>query len=128
MVKTRSPLRADDIPYAHKDPEAQELYVRIGDRIRQLREMSGITQKQLAAEVLGAEHLQPNISRWERGEVMPQLATLYRIARFFGVSLAGLGVYEPDEAISDAEIRRAREHLEAALSLLTTDPRLVPAE
>lgn len=52
-------------------------------RLRELRTMAGVTQRQLA-EYLNIR--QPTYARYETGASEPNLETLVRIAKYFGVS------------------------------------------
>lgn len=50
----------------------------IGERIRTLREKSGMSQEELA----GAVGMHPNtVARWERGELIPRGTSLSKLAR-----------------------------------------------
>ncbi len=62
--------------------------------IRQLRQERGWSQLDLALNVGVTQSI---ISRWERGELVPQLATLQRLAQVFGVSVEAnsFGAAEP---------------------------------
>ncbi len=55
--------------------------------IRQLREKWGWSQLDLALEV---EVSQRTVSRWERGELVPQQHNLQRLAEVFGVSVEAI--------------------------------------
>lgn len=54
------------------------------DSITRLRKEKGLTQRQVA-EVLGVSD--KAVSKWERGETMPDVALLPSLAEFYGVSL-----------------------------------------
>lgn len=56
----------------------------IGDRIRQAREMKGITQTQLARE--SGVH-QPSMSFYETGMRTPGIKVLHRIAKVLEISM-----------------------------------------
>ena len=55
-----------------------------GNKIKTLREQSGLTQKQMS-EILGVA--KSNISKYEANTVEPNMDTLKKIAAYFGVSL-----------------------------------------
>ena len=55
--------------------------------IRQLRQARGWSQLDLALEV---EVSQRTVSRWERGELVPQPHNLQRLAEVFGVSVEAI--------------------------------------
>ncbi len=61
--------------------------MRLGDRLRQLRQEQNLTQQQLGERIdLNHRHL----SRIEKGHVMPTAATVARIARALGLEVAAL--------------------------------------
>lgn len=102
------------------DPELRALYERIGVQVRRLRDMEGLSQRDACIAVFGqgGETMQGNWSRMERGLNLPNVGTLHQIARYFGVSLAEIGLFEPQDGPSPAEIAAAREHMEKAQALL----------
>ena len=63
----------------------------LGRRIEEIRESLGMTQQEFA-EALGAPQGQPQVSRWERGEVRPQQKTLRTIAELVG---EGVEIFAP---------------------------------
>jgi len=56
---------------------------RFGKKLRKLREKSGLTYRQLAAEV-GCSHVQ--LIRLERGEQKPSAELAFNIARYFNIT------------------------------------------
>ena len=54
------------------------------NRIRELRNIVGITQRQLSI-VTGIQ--QANICRWEKGLNRPNIMDCWRLADYFGVSI-----------------------------------------
>ena len=73
------------------------LAIKIGQRLRALRKSAKYTQRQLA-EVVGIP--QNNICKYERGEVIPSIGILIKLARAYHVSLdaiCGTYGYETDE-------------------------------
>ncbi len=56
----------------------------LGENLRRLREMKGLTQKQLADD-LGYSF--QNISKWENSTSMPDIPTVVSIAKYFNISL-----------------------------------------
>ena len=100
------------------DPELIALYRRVGDQLAFLRMTAGLSQRDVCAELFGKPERQGEWSRWERGLILPNIATLYQIAKYFGISLAALGLYEPEQQVSHTELEQAREHLAKALELL----------
>lgn len=55
-----------------------------GEALRYQREAAKLTQRQLAKET-GIN--QANISRWENGEVLPNIDVCVKLAEFYGVSV-----------------------------------------
>ena len=62
----------------------EEILVGLGKRLKALRVAKGLRQKDMA-ELMGLT--EQNYQRYEYGEIEPQLSTLVRLARFYGVSL-----------------------------------------
>lgn len=64
------------------------------NRIKDLRHLSGITQRQLAINT-GIQ--QANICRWEKGLNRPNIMDCWRLADYFGVTIDYLiGRYEEE--------------------------------
>jgi len=64
----------------------KDIKVELGALIRELREMRGWTQKELARRIEGASDDPNMISQWELGRYHPQLDTIFRIADAFDLS------------------------------------------
>lgn len=109
--KTKAPSRVSD-------PEIDALYKRVGRRIGELQDAAGLSQREVCAAIFGNAGLQSEWSRWRRGVQLPNIATLHRIAVYFGVSLAELGLFEPKETLSEMELRQVRELLDRARGIL----------
>lgn len=80
-----------------------------GDRLRQIREVRGLTQEELADRL---EIGQSQLARYEAGKADPSLEVVARFARVLDVStdwLLGLAS-EPQSHITSNEIT-AREHV-----------------
>ena len=56
-------------------------------RIKELREEKGLSQKQLA-EAIGLNHR--TISHYENGRLEPNLETIEKLSKFFGVTVGYL--------------------------------------
>lgn len=54
------------------------------NRIKELRMQYNLSQRQLA-EIAGTS--QANISRWEKGQIMPSVAECWRLADYFDESI-----------------------------------------
>ncbi len=63
------------------------------NRLRELREGRGLTQEELA-KVLGVTR--QTIIAIERGKYDPSLKLAFKIARFFGVKIEDVFIYERD--------------------------------
>jgi len=61
--------------------------LKIGKRIKQLREQQGFTKERLAFE---NDLSKPTITRIERNEFDPKLSTLFKIANGLGVKITDL--------------------------------------
>ncbi len=55
-----------------------------GEAIKYQRELAGISILELSKKI-GTSH--QNISRWERGEVLPSIDFCVKLADFYGISL-----------------------------------------
>ena len=68
----------------------------MGNRLRQLRKLKGLTlqeEKKLLAEIVDLKLSPDTISKYERGDREPKLATWIKFANFFDVSLGYLQGY-----------------------------------
>ncbi len=92
----------------HYDREAieEDMAVKIGGAVRELRERAGLNQTQLAA-VMNAS--QPTVARIESGKVMPTFPTLMRIVRVLDAHLVvDIGPHGIDLKLEQAGRRRER--------------------
>lgn len=64
-----------------------QLQIKIGERIRILRESKGITQQDLAA---ACNFEKANMSRIEAGRTNPTVSTLYKISQALGINISEL--------------------------------------
>ncbi len=71
----------------------ENLKKQIGSRIKELRKNRGLTQVELAEELLKSIE---TISNFERGKVMPGIGTLYQICYKSGVNLRDFFNFLPD--------------------------------
>lgn len=87
-------------------PCHSEVFVdgKLGERLLALRKASGMTQEQLAEKVFVTRQA---VSKWERGESVPDLELLVALAEMYGVSLdelvLGTRADEPEPAGLEAE-------------------------
>lgn len=54
------------------------------NKIKELRENSNLSQRELAAQVKTS---QANLSRWEKGLIEPSIIECWKLADFFDVSI-----------------------------------------
>ena len=55
-----------------------------GENLRYQREEKGISQRELAFKIGTSSQ---NISRWERGEVLPSIDFCVKLADFYGITV-----------------------------------------
>jgi transcriptional regulator with XRE-family HTH domain len=103
----------------------------LGERLRQARELSGLTQAQLG-EKIGIE--QPSISAFETGSAMPELGTLKKLAQSLeeSVEFLTLGsrtdVARELQDFTDAILASLARRAWRSAARLTDDQRLQAAE
>ena len=88
--------------------------LQIGNRIRELRKASGMTQEQLAEQI--GISLQA-VSKWENNIALPDISLVPALARIFGVTTDELFAYDLTEMREEIE-RYVRE----AVRLRESDP------
>jgi transcriptional regulator with XRE-family HTH domain len=82
--------------------EESELRERVAKRIALYRKNCGMTQLELAEKI---NYSDKSVSKWERGDGMPDTFVLYQLAELFGVTVDAL-LYEdvePSKTPDDAE-------------------------
>lgn len=72
--------------------DEEQFRKRIGERIMQLRKEKGMTQLELAERL---NYSDKSISKWERGEGLPDLYVFYSMAELFGVRVDDLIYDQP---------------------------------
>lgn len=96
----------------------------IGNRINQLRKLSGMTQEQLAEKLHVSRQ---TISKWESGVTMPDLESVVLLSRMFHISLDDLMLEEEmkekdnkiDETITLEDLMQINLHTRNMMMLLT---------
>lgn len=58
--------------------------INYGENLRYQREEKGISQRELAFKIGTSSQ---NISRWERGEVLPSIDFCVKLADFYGITV-----------------------------------------
>lgn len=64
--------------------DENELRVRVAERIAQYRKQCGMTQLELAEKI---NYSDKSVSKWERGDGLPDTFVLYQLAELFGVTV-----------------------------------------
>ena len=72
--------------------DGEKLKQRIGANIAAFRRESGMTQAELAEKL---NYTDKAVSKWERGESVPDMMTLVQVAELFSVSLDQLTGFHP---------------------------------
>ena len=85
---------------------------RVGDRLRKLRKLRGLTQHQLAAQTHFSVSL---IKKVEQGSVPPSSAFVAVSARVLGISAAGLYGIDDGRRMAEESPRAQLDDLRAAL-------------
>ena len=75
----------------------EKLRVKLGGNIAAYRKRSGLTQAGLAEKL---NYSDKAVSKWERGESLPDVLTLVQLAELFEITVNDL-VVDPDELPSD---------------------------
>ncbi len=88
-------------PRVQKDP--RDIRAVIAKNISELRVSSGMTQLDLAEKL---HYSDKAVSKWERGESVPEISTLFAISELFGVTLDYLvhGEHKAVEPIQETEL------------------------
>ena len=85
---------------------------KFAETIARLRKEKGLTQKQLAEQFGVSDR---SVSKWERGETMPDVSLLPDIADFFGVSVDDLLRSDAEIEAPDAEEGASRAKQEKSV-------------
>ncbi len=80
-----------------------DIKITASKNITKLRQLNNMTQSELAEKL---NYSDKTVSKWERGESLPDISVLCRIADFFGVSLDAL---VRDENINEKIIEASKE-------------------
>ena len=95
-----------------------EIRQNIATNISAMRNAAGLTQAQFAEKL---NYTDKAISKWERGESVPDIAVLWLIADMFGVTVDWLiSDHGSTEATPDAEAVRAGKQNRLLISLLSS--------
>lgn len=90
--------------------ENESFKYQIGINIADLRKKNGLTQAALADQL---NYSDKAVSKWERGESIPDIPTLIQLAQLFGVSVDSLiGLKDtPTQGVSALQRRRQERHV-----------------
>jgi transcriptional regulator with XRE-family HTH domain len=95
-----------------------EIRQNISVNISAMRNSAGLTQAQFAEKL---NYTDKAISKWERGESVPDIAVLWQIADMFGVTVDWLiSDHGESESTPDAEAVRAGQRNRLLISLLSS--------
>ena len=96
--------------------DSEKLKQRIGANIAAFRRQEGMTQAELAEKL---NYTDKAVSKWERGESVPDVTTLVQVAELFSVSLDELaGIPKPEEKAAEQPQRKANKSVILLLSSL----------
>lgn len=83
--------------------ESEKIKIQIGGNIARLRRQTGITQAELAEKL---NYSDKAVSKWERGESVPDIAVLIQMSRLFGVTVDELIGEEAPQASRKPEKKK----------------------
>ena len=86
--------------------DSEKLKQRIGANIAAFRRQQGLTQAELAEKL---NYTDKAVSKWERGESVPDVTTLVQVAELFSVTLDELTGYTPTEPLSQEPVSVTRK-------------------
>lgn len=89
----------------------EELAVRIGKRIRELRKEHGINQRELA-DMLGIVHT--TVSSYEVGRITPDILILYQLSRVLEVDIQTF--FELDGEIPNIQVKTNGQEIDTPLT------------
>ena len=98
--------------------DINEIRQNVADNVIRLRTSSGMTQAQLAEKL---DYSDKAVSKWERGESVPDIFVLKQIADMFGVTVDDL-IRKPgnEPPKNEKEVQRLKKHNKLQITLLTT--------
>lgn len=91
------------------------ILLKVGQRIRQLRESKNMSQEELAEKA----DLHPTfIGKIERAEINPSIITLGKIAQAFNIPLSQLLSFSEDKQVIESKVELLNESLNKAMKEL----------
>lgn len=118
---TLLPTMIQNVMATNSHPSDEVLSLQVGQRIQQLREERGLSQRELAAQLCISFS---RISRYEAGEREVPIRTLMRLAQIFGVPVDFLlpeAAADPLEQELQARVRRVLALRERQTAVLILD-------
>lgn len=85
-----------------------------GNLVR-LRKANGLTQADLAKQI---NYSDKAISRWEKGEVIPDLETVYALSEIYRVPVSAITEKAPEKEETDAPVSAVRQKVLSQIFLL----------
>lgn len=82
--------------------DAERLRTQIGTNIAAYRKRSNMTQLELADKL---NYTDKAVSKWERGESVPDVITLVQLAQLFGVTVNEMVGAEPDQSAANTKAK-----------------------
>lgn len=99
--------------------DSEKLKLQIGNNIATFRKQCGMTQAELADQL---NYSDKAVSKWERGESVPDVMTLAQIAEFFGVGIDAImgttPVAVPKKKTADSVRRVNKKVIQMLVSIL----------
>ena len=86
--------------------DSEKLKQRIGANIAAFRRQQGLTQAELAEKL---NYTDKAVSKWERGESVPDVTTLVQVAELFSVTLDELTGFTPAEPLPPEPVSVTRK-------------------
>lgn len=87
---------------------AEELQTKIAENIVKYREMTGISQVELAQML---DYSNKSVSKWERGLGTPDILVLYKLSVIFGISVSELIGQEEMRKETKERMKKAEKDL-----------------
>lgn len=94
----------------------KELRKIIGQNLQDLRKQNGYTQTQIGEQF---NYSDKAVSKWENGDTLPDIETLYQICEFYGVTIDYLTHEENLEQYVNKESKNIRTNKIVVMSLLS---------
>ena len=85
----------------------------VSQNITNLRKNNGLTQVELAKKINFSDKA---ISRWEKGEVMPDVETIQKLSEVFNVSVSA--ILENQECVNEQKVNSVRQEILSQIFLI----------